>query len=181
MEKFQQRTRSNVPGVTQIRTRPDGPFVCPAGVHLRPDTGARPQPLVRERPYCKVASLGVTVMCPVVGCELVTGRHRCEEADLIVVPDLAILHDVQALAADEDLALSLLYIVLLGKDVSTTAQLSVVHGRPRQLTLQDCVRHEPAIARHETLFTSARFAIEHGTLHRALKELARKRGSHTTV
>ena len=155
--------------------------MCPAGVRLTARTGATPQPLVRERPYCKVASLGVTVMCPVVGCELVTGRPRCQEADLIVVPDLAILHDVQALAADEDLAVSLLYIVLLGKDVTTIAQLSVVQGRPSKLPLQDCMRHAPAMARHETLLTSTRFAIEHRTVHRVLRELARRLGSHLTV
>ena len=181
MGKFQMRSRRNIPGVTKTRACPSGSFLCPARVSLTASTGAGPPPLVRPRPYCKAASLGVTEMCPVVGCELVTGLHRCHEAELIVVPDLAILHDVQALAADEDLALSFLYTVWLGKDVSTSAQLSAVLGRPRQLPLQHGVRHVPAIANHVTLFISKRFATEHARVHRVLRQLARSRGSNITV
>ena len=57
------------------------------------------------------------------GCRVVRGRHRCAEADLVVVRDLSILHDVGALAADEDIAVSFLYVVALGLDVVTATQL----------------------------------------------------------
>ena len=153
----------------------------PVGVHLAADRGAKTQPLARTVPYCTVASFGVTEMCPVEGCRIVTGRHRCAEAELVVVPDLSFLHDVDALAASEDLAVSLLYIVSLGVDVCTKTQLSAVRGRPRHLPPQHCMRHVPAMTEEVTFHVEQRFVIEHAVAHRALLRIARAPRSKFTV
>ena len=67
------------------------------------------------------------------GCRVLTGPHRCAEANLVVaVPDFAILHDSRALATDVDLAVSFLYVVAFGIDVVKETQLaaaSYVPGR----------------------------------------------------
>ena len=42
-------------------------------------------------------------MCLPSEAAIVIGRHRFAEADLVVVPDISILHDVDAMAADVDL------------------------------------------------------------------------------
>ena len=44
----------------------------------------------------------------------ITGRHRCAEEDRVIVPDLSILHDADALAGSPDLVVCFLYIVSLG-------------------------------------------------------------------
>jgi len=180
MRKFHERSRSNIPGVTQTRAGPRGPFVNPAGVSLLANCGAKAQPLARERPYRKVASFCVTDMCPVRGSEIVTGLHRCAEADLVIVPDLTILHDVDALAANVDLVVSFLYIVSIGVDVATSTQLSAAKGRPTCIPLQHCVRHIPAMAEQplaRKFFVGARLLVEHADVHTALRRLARRPGS----
>ena len=51
---------------------------------------------------------------------------------MVVVRDLAILHDGASLAADVDVAVSFLYVVAFGLDVVTRSQLaaaSYVRGR----------------------------------------------------
>jgi len=59
-------------------------------------------------------------------CTTLTGTHRCAEADLVVVPDLAMLHDVDKLAGSADLSIGFLHIVALGLDITTQrAQLAV--------------------------------------------------------
>ena len=66
------------------------------------------------------------------GCRVVvTGPNRCAEANLVVaVPDLAILHDSRALAADVDLAVSFLYVVAFGIDVVKETQLAAASYFP---------------------------------------------------
>ena len=65
------------------------------------------------------------------GCRVVTGPNRCAEANLVVaVPDLAILHDSRALAADVDLAVSFLFVVAFGIDVVKETQLAAASYFP---------------------------------------------------
>ena len=45
MQEFHERSRSNIPGVTQTRARPGGPFLNPVGVCLSARLGAPAQPL----------------------------------------------------------------------------------------------------------------------------------------
>ena len=63
-------------------------------------------------------------------CRVLTGPHRCYEANLVVVPNLAILHDSRALAADVDLAVSFLYVVAFGIDVVKETQLAAASYFP---------------------------------------------------
>ena len=86
-------------------------------------------------------------MCVARECDAVTGWNRCAVADLVVVPDLSMLHDVDALAANMDLAVSFLYIVSLGVPVATKTQLFAAQGHPRRILPQHCVRHVRAITR----------------------------------
>lgn len=51
-----------------------------------------------------------------------TGVHRCQTVDIVVVSDLSVLHDVVRIAAGDDLAVSFVYIVLRGLDVATQHQ-----------------------------------------------------------
>ena len=103
---------------------------------------------------------------------IVSGRHCCAEADLVIVPDIAIFHDVPALTANEDLAISLLYIVLLGLEVATTRQLSASHGKPRSIPTASCQRHVPAMLEEIVFCLGARLVIEHPDVHRALRRVA---------
>ena len=171
MTNFQSRSRKNIPGVTQTRAYPGGAFMNPAGVSLAPYRAAAKQPLARPRLINKVALLGVTGVC-VREAAVVSGRHCCAEADLVIVPDISIFHDVPALTANEDLAISLLYIVLLGLEVATTTQLSASHGKPRNIPTASCQRHVPAMLQKMVFCLGARLVIEHPDVHRALRRVA---------
>ena len=108
-----------------------------------------------ERPRVEDGSLRVT------GCRVVTGRHRCAEAALVVVRDLSILHDVGALAADT--AVSFLYVVALGLDVVTATQL-------------------PAASRKKAAFrVGERLNVECPAVRTAFRRIARRPGSRISV
>ena len=109
-------------------------------------------------------------------CRTLEGRHRCAEAELVVVPDLTLLHDEDALAGDVDLAVSFLYVVALGLDITTQANLAAdpVQHTPSRLTPEHCVRHIPAIMSKVTFCLGP--AIDHD-VKRALKRLTRREGS----
>ena len=138
MQKFHGRSVRNIPGVTQVRAAPGGAFLKPPGVDLTPHRAAR-EPPKEPCPHRMVAVLtttasGVERCLRGKGCRVVTGPNRCAEANLVVaVPDLAILHDSRALAADDvDLAVSFLFVVAFGIDVVKETQLaaaSYVPGR----------------------------------------------------
>ena len=120
-------------------------FLKPPGVHLKRKRGAWAVPLAGAKLYCKVAELGLSARCPAMSCgKPLTGRHRCAGADLVVVSDLALLHDVEKLAADEDSAISFLYIVALGIDVTTQTSLAAAGFHPCRVPPRECVRHEKA-------------------------------------
>ena len=93
------------------------------------------QPEARTRPYAWVASLGVSNGRHFFkSCNVVDGRQRGAHAELVVVPDLAFLHDEERLSGDAESTETLLYIVALGRDVATLAQLTRASGVPNRLS-----------------------------------------------
>ena len=112
---------------------------------------AIPKPLVRS-PFAKVAFLSDTPQEQRGSHTTITGRHRCAEADLVIVPDLSILHDAEALAGSPDLAVCLLYIVSLGLDITTQKHWDVARGVPRILQPLACVRHAPLAKEEHVTF-----------------------------
>jgi hypothetical protein len=119
-------------------------------------------------------------MCPLKVFH-VTGPHRCAEAQLVVVPDLSMFHDVDMLAADVDLAVSFLYIVSLGVEITTKTQLAAVQRDPRRLSPLQCVRHIPALTQKTTFCVGPRVSIEQEDVRRALERIARAPGSKFVV
>ena len=112
-------------------------------------------------------------------CFTLQGKRRCAEAELVVVPDLKLLHDEDALAKDVDLAVSFLYVVALGLDITTRANLAAdsVQYTPKLLTPEHCVRHIPFIPQHKSKVTFCLGpAIDHD-VKRALKRLTRRESS----
>ena len=185
MTKFQHTTQSNIPGVTQIREQPGSQFINPPHCHLAARRAAGAPPLASTRHY-KVAVLGASAQ-PLAGllkqCVTLAGRHRCAEAELVVVPNLKLLHDEDALAGDVDLAVSFLYVVALGLDITTQANLAAdpVQHTPNRLTPEHCVRHTPAITRQKSKVTFCLGpAIDHD-VKRALKNLTRREGSGFSI
>ena len=65
-------------------------------------------------------------------CDAVEGRQRGAHAELVVVPDLAFSHDEERPAGDAESTETLLYIVALGRDVATLAQLTRASGVPKR-------------------------------------------------
>ena len=144
----------------ETRCRPGAPFIPPRGVHLERNVAAIPKPLVRS-PFAKVAFLSDTPQEQRGSHTTITGRHRCAEADLVIVPDLSILHDAEALAGSPDLAVCLLYIVSLGLDITTQKHWDAARGVPRNLQPLACVRHVPLVKKtHITFSVGARFKDE---------------------
>ena len=86
--------------------------------------GAPPQASPRHYDVAFLREDAQPLAGPLRHCKLLNGRHRCAEAELVVVPDLKLLHDEDALAGDVDLAVSFLYVVALGLDVTTQANLA---------------------------------------------------------
>ena len=113
-------------------------------------------------------------------CVTLEGRHRCAEAELVVVPDLKLLHDEDALAGDVDLAVSFLYAVGPGLDITTEAILAAdpVQHFPRRLTPEHCVRHIPAIKSKVTFCLGP--AIDYDVA-KALRILTRREGSRFSI
>jgi hypothetical protein len=182
MTKFRATTDSNIPGVTQTREQPGGQFINPPGVHLTKRRAAGAQPLASPQ-YYHVAVVGANSQLlagPLRQCVTLTGRHRCEDAQLVVVPDLKLLHDEDALAGDVDLAVSFLYLVALGLDITTQANLVApgVQNTPRRLTPEHCVRHIPAITQEVTFCLGP--ALDRD-VRSALRRLKRREGSNFSV
>ena len=184
MTKFKQRSNRNIPGCTVTRAKPGSAFLVPASVDLNKREGASTQVLPRKLPYNPaVAIVGVSSeeMCPAAGCRIVSGVHRCAKVDLAIVPDLSMLHNVDALSADVDLVVSFLYIVSLGVDVSTTTQLAAAMGCPRRLSSLQRVRHVAAVSTKFTFFVGSRLRIEEEDVLKALSLIARTPGSKYVV
>ena len=169
MAQFQKNTDNNIPGVSETRCRPGAPFIPPPGVHLERNAAAIPKPLVRS-PFAKVAFLSDTPQEQRGSHTTITGRHRCAEADLVIVPDLSILHDAEALAGSPDLAVCLLYIVSLGLTITTQKHWDAARGVPRNLQPLACVRHVPLCKQgiyNDSRVWGARLKIEQPDVHSA--------------
>ena len=180
MTKFQGTTKNNIPGVTRIREHPGSQFINPPRCDLAARRAAPGAPPAPTRHY-EVAVLGAQPLAsPLRHCRILEGRHRCAEAELVVVPDLTLLHDEEALAGDVDLAVSFLYVVGLGLDITTRANLAAepVQHTPRSLTPAHCVQHIPAIKSKVTFCVGP--AIDHD-VKKALKRLTRRAGSCWSV
>ena len=136
MGRFQKRSLRNVQGVTQMRSGPGCPFVNPARVHLGEVAAAvKAQSLTRQ--YRKIARFDAVSDARITttsSTEMVTGLHRCAEADLVIVRNLSILHDVSALAADVDLAVSFFYVVAFGAAVVTATHFVAARCSPMART-----------------------------------------------
>ena len=103
-----------------------------------------------------------------------TGRHRCADANLVVVPDLSILHDAGALAADVDAAVSSLYVVALGVDVVAETQLAAASYVPGRLSATQYLRHARACERKgATLSLAESLDVECPVVRAALRRIAR--------
>ena len=185
MSRFRVTTNNNIPGATQVREQPGSQFINPPGSHLDARRAGKAPPLASPRHY-KVAVLRENAQ-PLAGplrqCVTLKGRHRCWEAELVVVPDLKLLHDVDALAGDVDLAVSFLYMVALGLDITTQANVAAdpVQNTPNRLTPQHCVRHIPAITRRNFKVTFCLGPALDGDVKKALERLARQEGSHFSI
>ena len=120
-------------------------------------------------------------ICEWMGSREVTGPHRCAEANLVVVRDLAILHDGASLAADVDVAVSFLYVVALGLDVVTRAQLVAASYVPGRLLPSQYLRHARACEQRATLRVEERLDVEFPSVRAALRRIARALGSKIVV
>lgn len=187
MRKFQARSRRNIRGVTQVRTAPGGAFLKPPGVQLAARRGALAPPPRGPCPHRSVAVLtasGVTEQSlRGKGCRVLTGRHRCADANLVVVPDLPFLHDAGALAADVDVAVSFLYVVTLGVAVVTESQLAAVGYVPGRLSATQYLRHARACETTSatTVRVAERLHLVQPAMKAALLRIARARKSNIRV
>ena len=109
------------------------------------------------------------------------GPHRCSGVTLVVVRDLAVLHDAATLAADADMAVSFLYIVALGLDVVASAQLAAVEYAPGRLLPSQCLRHKRACEGKAKLFVEQRLDVEFPSVRSALRRIQRADGSKIVV
>ena len=105
-------------------------------------------------------------------CSFFIGLHR---------PDLSILHNVDALAADVDLAVSFLYTVSLGVSITTNTQLAAVEGDPKRLSPRHCVRRVTAKLQKVSFSVGQRLIIETKDVHSAMRRISRAPGSKFTV
>ena len=111
----------------------------------------------------------------------ITGRHRCAEADLVIVPDLSILHDAGALAGSPDLAVRLLYIVSLGLTITTQKHWDAARGVAPNLQPLVCVRHAAAKPTATKFRVGTRLKTEQPDVHKALRRIKRSHGSKFKV
>ena len=110
-----------------------------------------------------------------------TGPNRCAEANLVVVRDLSVLHDVAALSASADTAVSFLYLVALGLDVVTEAQLADVGYFPPRLSPTQYLRHARACEKKTTLVLGRQLDVESLAVPRAFRNIASAEGSQIKV
>ena len=104
------------------------------------------------------------------------GRHRGASADVVVIPDIAALHDVEMLAADVDRAVCFLYIVLRGLPVTTSSRLSAASGRVKDIPMQHRMFHVALLQRKFRFHVGPQLQEVHRDVYRALRRLARMPG-----
>ena len=127
--------------------------------------------------------LGLAFPCPRADSVAHTGPHRCQVAQVVVVSDLAVLHDEAKIAASDDLVQAFVYLVLRGIDVVTINQWRQASGQRGGLQRMQRLHH--AEVRLQPLASSVSFAerlqIESPDVCRAFKRTARMAGSKFEV
>ena len=166
-----------------LSTNQGGAFVGPSPANANSGKNpVAPAPPKSTRQYVKVAFLGGAAEQELgTWCEKVSGPHRCAEADIFVVPDHSLLHDVDKLAAEVDIAVPLFYIVSLGVDITAQTQLAAVKGFLRRLVVWHCVRHGPACGEELRFCVGERLNDMEPAVLKALKRVARAPGSEFSV
>ena len=163
-----------------MRAGPGCPFVNPARVHLGEVAAAvKAQSLTRQ--YRKIARFDAVSDARITttsSTEMVTGLHRCAEADVVIARNLSILHDVIALAADVDLAVSVFYVVAFGAAVVTATHFVAAHCSPWRVPPQHIAYHVPALKTKFAFALGDRLATEHPDVRRALKRVTSTPGSN---
>ena len=113
--------------------------------------------------------------------EVVRGSQRCFKADLVVVPDLAALHDQRVLCEKPDWAVCVLYILACGVDVTTAAAWQAAKGNPRNLR-NFVVSHVSASGDKKSISISRTLAEQYPPLlQKAFKNICAMKGSKWTA
>ena len=173
MRKFHARTRNNIPGCMQTRAKPGGAFFYPAGVNLQPYPGAKLQPLAQARPCSHIAFVAAASGAGEVKDLVVQeGRHRCATADIVILPDYAVLHNMKTLEEDLDTAVCFLYIVARGLPVTTLSRLRAAGGRVKNIPMRHRTYHVAAMQRKIIFHVGAELQEQHRDAYRALRRLA---------
>ena len=111
-----------------------------------------------------------------------TGPHRCQIAQVVVVSDLSVLHDEAKIAASDDLVQAFVYLVLRGLDAVTLPQWQKALGMGGTRAMN---RLHHAEVRLQPLASSVSFAerlqVESPDVCRAFKRTARMAGSKFEV
>ena len=118
-------------------------FLARARAKWEPQRAARLAQRLDEgvRRVCYLGNVGETLPHPVSqgkGTELI-GRSKCLQADLVVVEDLARLHDCSASASVPHI----LAILARGLPVVTLASWRLAQGDPALVPPQSIIRHRP--------------------------------------
>ena len=181
MQKFQDRSSNNIPGVTRMRACLGSPFLPPPGISLAQNKGGEAPPAT-IRPS-QIAAFDVGTPEVFADSVALTGPHRCQIAQVVVVSDLAVLHDEAKIAASDDLVQAFVYLVLRGIDVVTLKQWRV--ALRRQGGLREMQRLHHAEVRLQPLASSVSFAerlrVESPDVCRAFNRTARMAGSKFEV
>ena len=110
--------------------------------------------------------------------EVAVGSKKCKRAQLIVVPDLSLLHNS---AADKGMVAHLAYIVGLGKAVVTSSAWTLAQGDPAKILPNNIIRHVPAAVGAKQVFTyTPAFRTRYGEVHEAMRFCADKEKSKWT-
>ena len=182
MKKFQDRSSNNIPGVTRMRACLGSRFLPPPGISLAKNKGGEAPPAT-TRPS-QIAAFDVST--PEVFADAVahTGPHRCQRAQVVVVSNLAVLHDEAKIAASEDLVQAFAYLVLLGLDVVTLSQWRDFLGSGDSRAVSNRLHHA-AVRQAQPLVSSVSFAerlrVESPDVCRAFKRIATMAGSKFQV
>ena len=120
MGQFQKRISKIIPGVTRMRACVGSPFLPPAGINLASKQGGEAPPSTIAP--SQIVAFEVYTPQGFADSVALAGPHRCQTAKIVVVSDLAVLHDEAKIAASADLVVAFVYLVLCGLDVVTLHQ-----------------------------------------------------------
>ena len=129
----------------------------------------------------QIAAFDVDTPDVFAGSAALTGPHRCQTAQVVVVSDLAVLHDEAKIAASEDLVEAFAYLVLRGLDVVTLHQwqqaLGIGGTRAMSRLHHDEVRLQPLAS----VSFGEKLRVENLDVCRAFSRTAKMAGSQFKV